>query len=155
MAAFEVGKNTYFTVEEADEIIEQEFMSTDEESVYWNSLTNDKDKEVLIKKATALMEKLMYIGVKDNINNKMKWPRKIDCKLIEFPYELKIAVLAQGIRMHKDLGSEANKLQTQGVKKYTTAEASIEFIGSNENKTIMKNNIYKDVYDTYIKSWVH
>ena len=155
MAAFEVGKNTYFTVEEADEIMNEEFMSTDEESVYWNSLTNDKDKEVLIKKATALMEKLMYVGIKDNTSNEMKWPRKIDCKLIEFPYELKIAVLAQGISMYKDLGSEANKLQTQGVKKYTTAEASIEFIGSNENKTIMKNNIYKDVYDTYIKPWIH
>ncbi len=155
MAAFEVGKNTYFTVEEADEIMNEEFMSTDEEAIYWNSLTNDKDKEVLIKKATALMEKLMYVGIKYSTSNKMKWPRKIDCKLVEFPYELKIAVLAQGISMYKDLGSEANKLQTQGVKKYTTAEASIEFIGSNENKTIMKNNIYKDVYDTYIKPWVH
>ena len=153
--AFKVGEDTYFSVEEANMIVENEFMSQSEEAIYWNSLTNDKDKEVIIKNTTALLDKLLYLGYKVDVTNKLNWPRIIENRHVEFPYELKIALLAQGIRSYSNRSKDESKLQAMGVKKYSTAEASIEFVTGNDNKLTVYGGIYKDIYDTYIKAWTY
>lgn len=153
--AITIGDNAYFDVEEANEIVENEFMSQSREAVYWNSLTNNKDKEVLIKKITALFEKLVYLGYKVDVENKLNWPRYINSRQLQFPYELKVAILAQGITDYKDINEDESKLQSLGVKKYSTAEASIEFISGTDNNLKVCGGIYKDIYDTYVKSWLY
>lgn len=153
--ALVVGTDAYFGVTEANDIVDNEFMSQSEEAVYWNSLTNDKDKEVLIKRATTLLDNLVYLGYKIDTDKKLNWPRNIGGKQVEFPYELKIAVLLQGINSNKDVNKDESKLQSLGVKKYSTAEASIEFTSGADNNLMMYGGIYKDVYDTYIKHWLY
>lgn len=104
--ALVVGTDAYFDVAEANDIVDNEFMSQSEEAVYWNSLTNEKDKEILIKKATTLLDNLVYLGYKIDTDKKLNWPRNIGGKTVEFPYDLKIAVLLQGINSNKDINKD-------------------------------------------------
>lgn len=58
---FELGVNTYMTVEEADSIIDDEFDSTEEEYVLWNSL-DEKGKQRIILKGTRAISGLVWRG---------------------------------------------------------------------------------------------
>lgn len=148
-----VGVNTYFDLDEANNIMATEFTSKSREALYWDELTEDKDKEVIIKRTTALMDRLCYLGYKGNYENQLNWPRIISGRLMDIPDDLKIAILTQGIRNEIDLEQEETRLRQLGVKKYTTAEASIEFIGGG-NESVMYG-IYQDIYESYVKSWIY
>ena len=97
----------------------------------------------------------MFIGIKDGKHGNLSWPRKIDNITFQVPNDLKIAVVLQGIRMNTEDKSESNILRKQGVKKYTTAEASIEYAEDSSIKTVLENGIYKEVFDRYVSRWVY
>ncbi len=142
-----VGETSYITVAEADTIVQDEFMEDSAEFVYWEGL-DDNSKSTLVRKSTSLLEKCLFRGLKVDPSQPLQYPRKIGSKLINCPYELKVAILEQGIRMNLERASSEAKLKELGVKSYSVDGSSITF----SDNEIVKNSIgiYKDVYNNYI-----
>lgn len=49
MSTFIVGVDTYLDIDEANNLVSNEFISTSDEALFWESINSDKDKEILIK----------------------------------------------------------------------------------------------------------
>lgn len=148
-----VGVNSYMSLEEADAIIENELLDSDEEYTVWNSLS-DKNKEKLIVRGTHTVDAIPFRGVKYNINKvgELQWPRLINNEFIVCPLEVKLAVLLQALRDYTNSSKQENKLQELGVKSYSINKASITFSDKNNNK--LDNGIYNDIYYNILKKWV-
>ena len=148
-----VGVNSYMSLEEADAIIENELLDSDEEYTLWNSLS-DKNKEKLIVRGTRTVDAIPFRGVKYNISKvgELQWPRLINNELIECPPEVKIALIRQVLREYKNSSKQETQLQEMGVKSYSINKASISF--GDKNSTKLDNGIYNDIYFELLKKWV-
>ena len=148
-----VGVNSYMSLEEADAIIENELLDSDEEYTLWNSLS-DKNKEKLIARGTRTVDVIPFRGVKYNINKvgELQWPRLINNELIECPPEVKVALIRQVLRDYKNSSKQETKLQEMGVKSYSINKASISF--GDKNSTKLDNGIYNDIYFELLRKWV-
>lgn len=146
------GKNSYMDLEEANSIINDIFFDDEEEAVVWNGLSDD-DKTKLIYRATRLVDNLVFIGTQYYPGEQLKWPRLIQCRYTECPGDVKVAILAQGIKDKQDKTREEEKLKELGVKTYSIKGASISF-GDN-NKYKLTNGIYSSIFDLYLSKWVY
>lgn len=148
-----VGVNSYMSLEEANTIIENELLDSDEEYTLWNSLS-DKNKEKLIVRGTRTVDVIPFKGVKYNISKvgELQWPRLINNELIECPDEVKIALIRQVLRDYKNSSKQETKLQEMGVKSYSINKASISF--GDKNSTKLDNGIYNDIYFELLRKWV-
>lgn len=68
-----VGKDSYVTLEEANDIISENFISTDEVYVFWQGLS-DSDKEALLRSSRRSIDSLKFTG-----------RRKVPGQILEFP----------------------------------------------------------------------
>ena len=59
--------------------------------------------------------------------NRMPWPRLTSAGLTECPYDVKVAILKQGLRDRTNSNKNETKLQELGVKSYSIKNASITF----------------------------
>ena len=148
-----VGVNSYMSLEEADAIIENELLDSDEEYTLWNSLS-DKNKEKLIVRGTRTVDVIPFRGVKYNISSvkDLQWPRLIDNELIECPDDIKLGLLVQVLRDYKNKSKQETNLLELGVTNYKIKDASISLDPSKVNK--LCNGIYNDIFDLYIRKWV-
>ena len=148
-----VGVNSYMSLEEADAIIENELLDSDEEYTLWNSLS-DENKEKLIVRGTRTVDVIPFRGVKYNISSvkDLQWPRLIDNELIECPDDIKLGLLVQVLRDYKNKSKQETNLLELGVTNYKIKDASISLDPSKVNK--LCNGIYNDIFDLYIRKWV-
>ena len=147
-----VGVNSYMSLEEADTIIENELLDSDEEYTIWNNLSNDS-KEKLIVKGTRLVDTLPWRGIKYNLSivGSLQWPRIINNQIIDCPYDIKVGLLLQVIIDYINKGKKETQLMELGVTNYKIKDASITFDSSKVNKL---NNINTDIFNTYFKNWI-
>ena len=147
-----VGVNSYMSLEEADAIIENELLDSDEEYTIWNSLGND-NKEKLIVKGTRLVDTLPWRGIKYNLSivGSLQWPRIINNQIIDCPYDIKVGLLLQVIIDYINKGKKETQLMELGVTNYKIKDASITFDSSKVNKL---NNINTDIFNTYFENWI-
>lgn len=147
-----VGENSYMSLEEADIIIEDELLESDEEYTAWNSLSNDS-KAKLILRGTRLVDTLPWRGIKYNLSvvGSLQWPRIINNQLIDCPYDIKVGLLLQVIIDYINKGKKETQLMELGVTNYKIKDASITFDSSKVNKL---NNINTDIFNTYFKNWI-
>ena len=148
-----VGVNSYMSLEEANTIIENELLDSDEEYTLWNSLS-DENKEKLIVRGTRTVDVIPFRGVKYNISSvkDLQWPRLIDNELIECPDDIKLSLLVQVLRDYKNKSKQETNLLELGVTNYKIKDASISLDPSKVNK--LCNGIYNDIFDLYIRKWV-
>ena len=148
-----VGVNSYMSLEEANTIIENELLDSDEEYTLWNSLS-DENKEKLIVRGTRTVDVIPFRGVKYNISSvkDLQWPRLIDNELIECPDDIKLGLLVQVLRDYKNKSKQETNLLELGVTNYKIKDASISLDTSKVNK--LCNGIYNDIFDLYIRKWV-
>ena len=148
-----VGVNSYMSLEEANTIIENELLDSDEEYTLWNSLS-DENKEKLIVRGTRTVDVIPFRGVKYNISSvkDLQWPRLIDNELIECPDDIKLGLLVQVLRDYKNKSKQETNLLELGVTNYKIKDASISLDPSKVNK--LCNGIYNDIFDLYIRKWV-
>lgn len=66
--------DSYVTLEEANDIIESSFISSDPALVEWNKL-NDKDKEVLLRASCRDINNLKFNGRRATVGQKLEFPR--------------------------------------------------------------------------------
>lgn len=147
-----VGENSYMNLEEANAIIENELLDSDEEYNTWNCLSNDS-KAKLILRGTRLVDTLPWRGIKYNLSvvGSLQWPRVINNKLIDCPYDIKVGLLLQVIIDYINKGKKETQLMELGVTNYKIKDASITFDSSKVNKV---NNINTDIFNTYFKNWI-
>lgn len=146
------GVNSYLDITEADNIIESELFDNSEEYSYWNNLST-RNKETLIRRSTKLVDKSLFRGRKVEADNPLSFPRIIDGVEVECPYDIKVAILLNGLRNAVNNGKDEIVLQQLGVKSYSIEGSSISF----NNKQPLKTSygVYRDIQETYIENWVY
>jgi len=142
--AFVVDSDTYMTLVEANEIVEEELLSDSSEAVVWGKLSS-KDKEILIKKATKLVDKVIFLGTR--AGGLMEWPRYINNKLTQCPTDVKIAIILQALRPLVE-NNEENKMQELGIKSYSVEGSSVSFSDKYKVKT---RGVYTDIFQAYLE----
>lgn len=160
--ALVVGTNSYITVQEANQLITDNFMSTDPIRVFWNNIGNDSDKESIILNSTKKFDKdsMCYKWFKQDVNQPLQFPRvDIYKNIIECPEDIKLGLLLQGIKTNMaNAYAEYQQLKAQGVKSYKIKDASVEFFDTFQTKDIdtsmLSNGMYKLVYDQYFIDYI-
>ena len=150
---FEVNVNTYMTVEEADSIIEDIYFEDDEEYILWQTF-DEVGKQRMILQGTRLIEKLTFLGISIPGYQSMKWPRLIQYRYVDCPYDVKVAILKQAIKDKINQAKSEYDLQELGVKSYSIKGASISF-SDNMKQGKLSNGIYDTIFDEYLSNWVY
>lgn len=151
-------ENSYMTLEEANGIISQLFLSSSKERVFWDTLSDD-DKTVLILNATEKFDipQMVYIGLKVSSTQNMEWPRLISGVNKECPNSIKRGLLKQMFMDYFDSQSDESKLIELGVKSFADGGgAKIEFANASDSlSTTLKNKIgiSKKIWRTYFAEW--
>lgn len=145
-----VGENSYITIEEANEIVLNNYTYISEEKQVWDSLS-EEDKKVVILKATKTINKEIFRGCKYT-TGKLAWPRIIDGVYVECPDDVKDGIIAQAIKSIEVEHSDEYKLKEKGVKSYSVKNASITF---SDNTDRLKSGVFESVYREYLINWVY
>lgn len=155
-----VGENCYFDVAEANQMIEDNFLSTEVEYTTWNSLSDD-EKTIIIYRNTQFIENytMLWKGCKIYNSNPMQWPRNIDSQSVEIPEIVKLGILLNGIKQKIESTDtsnlkEYNEMINNGIKEYKIKDASVTFkddaVANNQySKMPGLDKIYKDIFDNY------
>lgn len=141
------------TVEEADSIVNDVFFTDDDDAKLWAGMTSDSKSKVIYA-GTKLINRLPFIGVRYPGLNRMPWPRLTSAGLTECPYDVKVAILKQGLRDRTNSNKNETKLQELGVKSYSIKNASITF-GDQLSKLKLTNGVYQDIFSEYLENWVY
>ena len=149
---FILGENTYMTLEEANEIMTDEFASDSAELAIWNQL-DLLGKQRLILNGTRIINTLVWIGRQYPGYQELAWPRIIQYRYVDCPYDVKVAILKQALLDSINDEKQEVSLQELGVKSYKIKDASIEFIDGH-NRSKLANGIYEKVYKIYLEKWV-
>ena len=72
--ALEVGVNSYVTLQEADAIVADKFMSTNEMAVKWRTLS-DSDKSAVLSKSRSSIDNLKLDGRRASTSQRLEFPR--------------------------------------------------------------------------------
>jgi hypothetical protein len=116
----EVNKNSYVTVEEADNYF-NERLFVDE----WDLATPGTKEKALIM-ATRQLDKLIFVSTKLDPKQELEFPRyKVDTPK-EAAFEQALYILVNG-------NSKRSKLQEQGVKSYSIGNLSETFVETSKS----------------------
>lgn len=74
--SLDINKESYVTLDEANEIASKNYTSTSDILVKWNALS-DSDKEVLLRNSCTSIDCLKFDGVKARANQSLAFPRKL------------------------------------------------------------------------------
>lgn len=159
-----VGQNCYFDVTEANQMIEDNFMSTEKEYIEWNKLS-DNDKDTIIYRNTKAFEMpIWYKGCKIYNSNPLEWPRNIDSQTVEAPSEVKMGILMNGVRSlleaDANSGDSYHSLINNDIEEFRDGSgASVKFRADakflNEYAKLPGNDsIYKDIVTKYFNRWI-
>lgn len=151
-----IGENSYMTLEEANRIVEDNFMSSDSKKIYWENL-KDNDKSILIYRATQKIDVdgMIYKGRKADISQKMQFPRIISdhtgAGLMEFPDICKVGIVMLALKEAEYNNSEEVKLLEKGVKSFSDGGGmSVTLDTSFLNKVKgIDNNIFYEFFSQY------
>lgn len=148
-----VGVNSYMTVEEADSIVNDVFFDDDDDAKLWTSMT-DNNKQKIILAGTRLINRLPFLGQQYPGFDRLPWPRLINGVYMECPYDVKAAILKQGLRDRINSNKNETKLQELGVRTYSIKNASVTF-GDGLSKIKLNNGVYSDIFSEYLDRWVY
>lgn len=145
MAIPVVGLNSYITVEEADEIIANEYISSDEKRQWWDGLT-DEDKGVLIVKATSILNDDMmfgWVGTRVDPNQSLSFPRKLKISgEVDWNYTMSCGLIELIFTLNKSKIDTNAAMIESGISSFTDGGGlSIKFSDSVINSS---HNIISD-----------
>ena len=150
-----VGQNSYITLAEANDIVASNFISTSSEKKLWDSL-DDNDKAVIIVSTTTKYDTdaMCYIGYKDDVNQKLQFPRVLNNgEIVECPDTIKIGLILQALKDLQTDNSEEAELISKGVTSYKIKDASIslsaDMINSNKHESGLNFDIWKLYFEKY------
>ena len=155
-----VGTDTYISLDDAQEYLSENYISTDEKLIAWNALS-DMDKEILLRKALKTIEAQPYAGFKACSTQTLEFPRAIYTMIpydvyepsgiwpdnwyvqSEVPSTVKYAQCEIAFETASGTSNRV-KLQRQGVKSFSLGNLSETYSGasnsivSHEAKELLK-----------------
>lgn len=155
-----VGKNTYFGLDEANEIVENMYLDTAEELTVWQSLS-DRNKKILIVQQTRLFDNLIWLGRKYDIKQELMFPRLKDGVKVELKDAGKEVILKSLIENYIYNTNNSNdstsslKYVANGIKSISIEGSSMSFdsdkssVYQSTNLIILKKNV-KEVLSNYV-----
>lgn len=157
-----VGTNSYIDIQEANQLITDNFMSTDPIRVFWESIGNDSNKESLILNSTRKFDRdsMCYKWFKQDNEQTLQFPRvDIYKNVIQCPEDIKLGLLIQGIKENMlNKYAEYQELKAQGIKSYKIKDASVEWFDTFQTKDIdttkLSNGMFTKVYNLYFKDYI-
>lgn len=148
-----VGKNTYFDVDEADEIISSRFRKNSIERKTWDDLGDEKSIVILYTTEKYDNSNMLYKGSKKDSKQNLQFPRIINNEEVNCPESIKVGLILQCLRDLIAENSEEEQLLKKGVTKYKIKEAEIDL-----NNTLYKEKknllgIDKDIWSRYFEKY--
>ena len=163
--ALVVGTDTYISAVDADAYINANLISTDAKLVQWFTLA-ESDKEVLLRKACQVIERLPLTGVKTSSAQILQFPRGVyseHAELYEYgheivdgvyiqtsvPQEVKSAQVEIALQLAVGVSSRV-EAQRQGVKSFSLGSLS-ESYGSYSKYAMTLSAEAYDLLTPYIR----
>lgn len=148
---------SYLTVEQANVIVKQLYMSNDMDRVFWESLSND-DKNVLLNNATKLIDnkRCLWKGSKFSTKQEHAFPRMIfrgiptRCIVIEIDNTFLQGIVELAIESWQYMHSDEYKMLQNGVSSYKVKDASITFSDGTKNNVL---GIPRDIWNNYFAQY--
>lgn len=124
-----VGKDTYITIEQANEYVSNYYLSSDPLRIQWEA-SSEEDKEVLLRKAFNQINSLPFIGKPKRVDQPLPFPRYCDFKPQDMQ-NVQYAQVEQAIAISDIVTAQENvdriKLRRAGVVQYTIGDLSEKF----------------------------
>lgn len=152
MKNFEVGVNTYLTVEEADSIVLDEFSETDNMYKLWETLDENGKQRMLVNGARKISS-IVWRGIRYPGYQNLQWPRLIQYRYVECPYDVKVGIIKQALTDEIYNSKQEASLINSGVKQYVIKGASITFADKASSINKLTNGIWEEVYREYFEQW--
>jgi hypothetical protein len=148
-----VGTDTYISLADAETYVAGQYISTDSKYTAWDALSDD-DKEILLKRATKLIDRQPLVGIKAVDSQTLEFPRAIqtdynrrDLPIVhtyfssdwyvqtETPDEVKNAQVEIALQ-YADGVPKRVELQQQGVKSFSLGKLSESYGAGSEHRII-------------------
>lgn len=139
--AIVVGTDTYISLADCQTYLSGHYISNDAKLTAWNALS-ETDQEILLKKATKLIDRQPLAGYKATETQALEFPRTLYTGYISDTYEgghwytqtavpnaVKYAQCEIAIEMTAGASNRVN-LQRQGVKSFTLGNLSETYSGA-------------------------
>lgn len=154
-----VGTNCYADIAEYNELIADNFMSTNPIRVFWEALS-ESDKKSLIVGSTSKYDKdsFYYKGYKQSKTQPLQFPRYLNSdEQFVCPDKVKLGILLNGCRESMNEGTTEAEMIANGVKSFADGTgARIEF-GDTSSKSVQAmrttDGVYGDIWETYFKEY--
>lgn len=126
--------DSYISVANSDIYLSANYISTDAKLIAWNALS-DANKEVLLRKATQIIDRLPFVGTKSTTTQLLEFPRSLYTNNLDYYDDSSVYVqpdppqnvLDAQCEIAFDLGQGTNdraELQRQGVKSFSLGKLS-------------------------------
>lgn len=151
-----LGKDTYITIEQANQYISNYYLSSDPLRIQWEAI-EDADKEVLLRKAFVQINSLPYTGRPKNNKQPLPFPRACNFTAQDMQ-NVQNAQAEQAIAISDSVTAQETvdriKLRRAGVVQYTIGDLSEKFqtgLPSESNATFfgLSEKAYK-----YLAKWL-
>lgn len=151
-----LGKDTYITIEQANQYISNYYLSSDPLRIQWEAI-EDADKEVLLRKAFVQINSLPYTGRPENNKQSLPFPRACNFTAQDMQ-NVQNAQAEQAIAISDSVTAQETvdriKLRRAGVVQYTIGDLSEKFqtgLPSESNATFfgLSEKAYK-----YLAKWL-
>ena len=155
----QVNVNCYADIAEYDELISNNFMSSNPVRKFWESLEVG-DKKSLIIGSTSKYDKedFFYKGRKQDISQPLQFPRYLGKdEVFNCPDKVKLGIILTACRDTMSEGSTEAEMRLNGVKSFADGTgARIEFgeassVSSEAVKT--SEGVYKDIWNEYFQEY--
>ena len=154
-----VGCNSYMTMDEVNEYINSNYVSTTPERKAWEALSDD-DKAVTIIKSTRLVDRdsMLYVGRKVDKFQKMQFPRDVPslCGVhtLNCPDEIKEGIILIALRELVYSDTEEMNMINKGIKSFSDGGGlSMSFNTSDSIIGKKVNGISIDIFNGYFAGY--
>lgn len=157
MAELVVGENSYISLDEANSLVENNYISFSDEYKFWSSLS-DNDKAVMVLNATNLItdDTFLWKGVRADSEQNLVFPRKLENDdIIEFSDKMKIGLIELVMRMNATNFNKFGQLIKNGISSFSDgAGMSVKFVDNIVNKISGKNSVDRIPVDIFNKYFI-
>lgn len=156
MAELIKNENSYVSLEEANALVENSYISSSDEYKWWNTLS-DSDKAVLVLNSTRMLNNDVLCGWRgarlDEVQS-LSFPRKLkNGTIVEWTSAMSGGLIELLFEVNKSSYSEYGRLRKEGIASYKIKDASITLHDNNKNinfeSILDHNNILKTCFGDY------
>ena len=148
-----VGTNSYVTIEEADAFVSENFVSSNEQRIAWEALS-DNDKEIYLRNATAAIERLKFTGVKYTDDQNLSFPRvTYDMSPEEVPQDICNAQVYEALELcHPTADSQVQKTTIGNVRSVSLGQISENYKSYDSNSifAVISSQVARLILTSYL-----